>query len=100
MLLSFEVICDFRKLWNCIENALEFWQVALVPGKRLDYQVNGSTEEEEAGFVTLVRYTPDAPAGKATALFNTSSGAMEVRIDIGVCLILSFPLSCVVKCFC
>jgi hypothetical protein len=53
-----------------------------VSGRRLDYQVNGATSEEEAGFVTLVRYTPDTPSGKATALFNTSSGALEVRTDI------------------
>lgn len=51
-------------------------------GRRLDYQVNGATPEEEAGFVTLVRFTPDTPSGKATALFNTSSGALEVHVDI------------------
>lgn len=44
--------------------------------------MNGATPQEEAGFVTLVRYTPDTPSGKATALFNTSSGALEVRMGI------------------
>lgn len=61
----------------------------MVSGRRLDYQVNGATPEEEAGFVTLVRFTPDAPSGKATALFNTSSGALEVRVHIDSYFILS-----------
>lgn len=47
-------------------------------GRKLDYQVNGATPEEEAGFVTLIRYMPGTPLGKATAVFNTRSGAMEV----------------------
>ncbi|KAG0565461.1 hypothetical protein KC19_8G192000 [Ceratodon purpureus] len=64
------------------------YPVALVSGRRLDYQVNGASPEEEAGFVTLVRYTPDTPSGKATALFNTSSGAMEVKPEESVPLVV------------
>lgn len=55
------------------------YPVALVSGRWLQYQVRDSPAEEERGFVTLVRYTPECPTGKATALFNWKSGAMEVQ---------------------
>jgi hypothetical protein len=62
--------------------------ITLVSGRRLDYQVNGATPEEEAGFITVVRFTPDTPSGKATALFNTSSGALEVKPEESVLLVV------------
>jgi len=52
--------------------------VALVSGRWLQYQVRDGPPEEERGFVTVVRYTPECPTGKATALFNWKSAAMEV----------------------
>jgi hypothetical protein len=61
-------------------------QVRLLAGRKLDYEVKGATVEEEAGFVTVIRYTLDYPLGKSTALFNTRSGAMEVShcfTDVG-----------------
>lgn len=52
--------------------------VGLVSGRWLQYQVRDSRPEEERGFVTVVRYTPECPTGKATALFNWKSAVMEV----------------------
>lgn len=52
--------------------------VGLVSGRWLQYQVQNSQPEEERGYVTVVRYTPECPTGKATALFNWKSAAMEV----------------------
>ena len=54
------------------------YPVALVSGRWMQYQVRDSPAEEERGFVTVVRYTPECPTGKATALYNWKSGAMEV----------------------
>jgi hypothetical protein len=55
-------------------------QIRLEWGRKLDYQVHGATDrDEEEGFVTLIRYDPiDAPLGRAAALFNWRTGAMEV----------------------
>ena len=54
-------------------------QIRLECGRKLEYQVNGATERDEGGFVTLIRYDPiEAPFGKATALFNWRTGVMEV----------------------
>ena len=55
-------------------------QVGLVSGRWLQYQVRDCKPEDECGYVTLVRYTPECPTGKATALFNWKSAAMEVCI--------------------
>ncbi|KAG0620699.1 hypothetical protein M758_4G236500 [Ceratodon purpureus] len=52
--------------------------IGLVSGRWLQYQVKDSQPEEERGFVTVIRYTPECPTGKATALFNWKSAAMEV----------------------
>lgn len=67
--------------------------IALISGRWLQYQVRDSPTEEERGFVTVVRYTPECPTGKATALFNWKSGAMEVcgrhnRITFSLCVFL------------
>lgn len=64
-------------------------QISLTCGRKLDYEVKGTTEEEEGGFVTLIRYSSiDAPLGKATALFNWRTGAMEVSPEESVVLVL------------
>ncbi|KAH7331137.1 hypothetical protein KP509_20G016300 [Ceratopteris richardii] len=66
-------------------------QIRLVCGRKLDYEVKGATEEEEGGFVTVIRYNlADAPLGKATAVFNWRTGAMEVSPQESVVLILLF----------
>lgn len=54
------------------------YPVGLISGRWLQYQVAESRPEEERGFVTVVRYTPECPTGRATALFNWMSAAMEV----------------------
>ncbi|MCO5602562.1 hypothetical protein L7F22_056696 [Adiantum nelumboides] len=64
-------------------------QIQLVCGRKLDYEVKGATDEEEGGFVTLMRYNPvDSPLGRATALFNWRTGAMEVSPNESVVLVL------------
>ncbi len=64
---------------------LVMWQVSLISGRKLDYEVNGATAEEEAGFVTLIRFLPGSSSGMATALFNFKSGAMEVCVSYLSC---------------
>ncbi|OAE30292.1 hypothetical protein AXG93_3964s1050 [Marchantia polymorpha subsp. ruderalis] len=62
--------------------------VRLLNGRKLAYQVPGATADDEEGFVTLVRHTPDAPQGKATALFNWKLSAMEIYPEEDVLLVL------------
>ncbi|BBN14328.1 hypothetical protein MPTK1_6g10720 [Marchantia polymorpha subsp. ruderalis] len=48
----------------------------LLSGRRIDY---ATADETSTGkFLTLVRYTPDAPRGKATALLSLSSACFEI----------------------
>ncbi|CAM6126838.1 unnamed protein product [Calypogeia fissa] len=60
----------------------------LLNGRKLAYEVPGARSEEEEGFVTVVRHTPDAPQGKATALLNWKVSAMEVHPEEDVLLVL------------
>jgi hypothetical protein len=54
-------------------------QIRLECGRKLEYQVNGASGKDEEGFVTLIRYDPiEAPFGRAAALFDWRTGAMEV----------------------
>ena len=54
-------------------------QISVQCGRKLEYEVKGASEKDEAGFVTLIRYDiADVPVGRATALFNWRTGAMEV----------------------
>ena len=54
-------------------------QISVQCGRKLEYEVKGASEKDERGFVTLIRYDNiDAPFGRATALFNWRTGAMEV----------------------
>lgn len=57
-------------------------------GRKLQYEVPGATLEDEEGFVTLVRYSPRAPQGRATALFNFKISAMEIHPEEDVLLVL------------
>lgn len=54
----------------------------LLSGRWLEYEAGAGVvnpdKKDEASCLTLVRYTPDAPMGKATALINWQSGAFEV----------------------
>lgn len=60
----------------------------LVNGRKLQYEVPGTTSEEEDGFVTLIRYSPQNPHGRATALFNFKMSAMEIVPQEDVLLVL------------
>jgi len=53
----------------------------------------GSAKPEiEHEFVTLVRYTREAPFGQATSLFNWKSGIIEVSATSKYCVSMSqFP---------
>eukprot|EP00250_Pteridium_aquilinum_P017833 c23794_g1_i1 orf=101-2452(+) len=62
--------------------------VRLLHGRKCQYEVAGATEADEIGFMTLVRRTPDASFGKATALFNWKSGAMEILPEESGVLVL------------
>ncbi|KAI5082204.1 hypothetical protein GOP47_0001947 [Adiantum capillus-veneris] len=65
------------------------YQIGLVCGRKLDYEVKGASEDEEGGFVTLIRYNlVNSSMGKATALFNWRTGAMEVSPEESVVLVL------------
>lgn len=63
-------------------------QARLLNGRKLAYEVPGATLEDEEGFVTMVRHAPDAPQGKATALFNWKVSALEVHPEEDVLLVL------------
>ncbi|KAG0613348.1 hypothetical protein M758_6G096300 [Ceratodon purpureus] len=60
----------------------------LVNGRKQQYEVAGASPQEEEGFVTLIRYGPHTPQGKATALFNFKISAMEVLPEEDVVLVL------------
>lgn len=64
------------------------FQARLVNGRNLQYEVAGATSEEEDGFVTLIRYSPQSPQGRATALFNFKISVMEVAPEEDVLLVL------------
>lgn len=109
---SGETTSHTRRQWSLLENAAHLvvtknlgnikldlqphvhltaklgYPVRLVCGRKLQYEVLGATEDDEAGFITLIRYSPNAPSGKATALFNWISGAMEVSSEENVILVI------------
>ncbi|KAG0599693.1 hypothetical protein M758_12G172000 [Ceratodon purpureus] len=60
------------------------YPVELRTGRHLQYGISNAKEdpEYESGYVTVIRKTPDCPAGKATALFNWKAIAMEVSDSI------------------
>uniref|UniRef100_A0A0D6QZY7 Glycine-rich domain-containing protein-like n=1 Tax=Araucaria cunninghamii TaxID=56994 RepID=A0A0D6QZY7_ARACU len=60
----------------------------LLSGRKLQYEVKGSKPQIEREFVTLVRYTPEAPFGKATSLFNWKSLSVEVAEQESVLLVV------------
>ncbi|XP_024537305.1 glycine-rich domain-containing protein 1-like [Selaginella moellendorffii] len=85
------------KQWNTrpgmslnMEIKSEDCPIALLPGRHLEFSVPGSSDQMEACFVTMVRFTSDAPQGKATALINWRSGGMEIDPNEDVLLVLLF----------
>ncbi|EFJ32892.1 hypothetical protein SELMODRAFT_439262 [Selaginella moellendorffii] len=60
--------------------------VTLVAGRKLQFALAGTKDVNE-GFVTLIRYLPKAPNGKATALFNWKTGYMEVTVEENTMLV-------------
>lgn len=81
-------------IWNDLMCNSLLAQVGLVSGRWLQYQVRDCKPEDECGYVTLVRYTPECPTGKATALFNWKSAAMEVCNKFTQLTMPSACLSC------
>lgn len=67
---------------------VELMQARLVNGRKQQYEVAGASPQEEEGFVTLIRYGPHTPQGKATALFNFKISATEVLPEEDVVLVL------------
>ncbi|XP_024521551.1 glycine-rich domain-containing protein 1-like [Selaginella moellendorffii] len=69
--------------------------IMLFSGRHLDFAVPGASDRQEAWFVTMVRFTRDAPQGKATALFNWRSGGMQIdpNEDVLLVLLLSATIS-------
>ncbi|CAI7879289.1 unnamed protein product [Closterium sp. NIES-53] len=63
-------------------------RVLLLPGRHHKYKVPGAPSVEDLGFATLIRFPPDAPHGRATALLNWKGAAMEVAPDESVPLVL------------
>ncbi|KAI5058271.1 hypothetical protein GOP47_0026441 [Adiantum capillus-veneris] len=69
--------------------------VTLLHGRKCQYEVPGSRQADEAGFITFVRQLQGIRNGKATALFNWKSGAMEISSEengvlvVLLCTILS-----------
>jgi len=61
--------------------------VILKPGRHLEYEVEpGAQAVEELSYVTVIRFTPDAPKGKATALLSWRGAAVEVCVCVcGMC---------------
>uniref|UniRef100_A0A7I4FBT1 GRPD C-terminal domain-containing protein n=1 Tax=Physcomitrium patens TaxID=3218 RepID=A0A7I4FBT1_PHYPA len=60
----------------------------LVNGRKQQYEVPGASPQDEEGFITLIRYGPHTPQGKATALFSFKVSAMEVLPEEDVVLVL------------
>ncbi|CAM6085943.1 unnamed protein product [Calypogeia fissa] len=63
-------------------------QMRLLGGRWLDYEVAGGKDRNEIKYLTLIRYTPDAPMGKATALINWQTASIEVKPEEDVVLVL------------
>lgn len=65
----------------------------MLKGRKLQYQVKSeslgkATDEDEEHYITLVRYSPEHPDGKATALLNWKVLAVEFLPEEDAVLIL------------
>ncbi|XP_024524999.1 glycine-rich domain-containing protein 1-like, partial [Selaginella moellendorffii] len=88
------------KRWNMrpqlhVEMKSHDCPIMLFSGRHLEFAVPGASDRQEAWFVTMVRFTRDAPQGKATALFNWRSGGMQIdpNEDVLLVLLLSATIS-------
>ncbi|KAK9070937.1 hypothetical protein SSX86_009505 [Deinandra increscens subsp. villosa] len=52
-------------------------QLHLLKGRQLQYRTEENNDEEEEGFVTIVRFSDEHPTGRATGLINWKLSAME-----------------------
>ncbi|KAL4202344.1 hypothetical protein AMTRI_Chr02g263280 [Amborella trichopoda] len=84
---DFTIQCNQEpRFW--LENKDSPQTVRLMNGRKLHYEVQGAKPEEEEGFLTMARFTPDSPNGKATALMNWKLFAMEVLPEEDAVLVL------------
>lgn len=65
----------------------------LLLGRHLQYLVPGSSQTEEQGFVTLIRYTPLYPNGKAMGLFNWRTATLEASPEENPLLLLLLSIT-------
>lgn len=65
-------------------------QVRLLKGRQLEYQNDEMEEEneEEDGFVTIIRFTEENPRGRATGLINWKLSAVEFLPEEDAALVL------------
>ncbi|GLJ07471.1 hypothetical protein SUGI_0067860 [Cryptomeria japonica] len=64
------------------------YPMTLYRGRRLQYQVEEGSNNDDMSFVTIVRFFPNAPLGRATALFNWRTGEIEVSEEENVVLVI------------
>jgi hypothetical protein len=72
------IVVSFRACLPSVMMDPSSLQVRLLSGRWLDYEVAGGQNKDEINFATLIRYTSDAPMGKATALIHIPSASIEV----------------------
>ncbi|OAE34691.1 hypothetical protein AXG93_4735s1070 [Marchantia polymorpha subsp. ruderalis] len=61
-------------------------RMRLLSGRRMEYAVANDRSKEK--FLTLMRYTPEAPTGTATALLNLTKACFEVQPEESTVLVL------------
>ncbi|XP_076952771.1 glycine-rich domain-containing protein 1-like [Bidens hawaiensis] len=66
--------------------------VRLLKGRQLQYK-NEENEDEEDGFVTIVRFTDENPSGRATGLVNWKLSAVELSPEEDVAFVLLLSTS-------
>lgn len=55
-----------------------FSQVIIVPGRKLECEINCEKHKNEQNFMTAVKYSAEYPYGKAVALFDLKSASLKV----------------------
>ncbi|KAK9161627.1 hypothetical protein Syun_007968 [Stephania yunnanensis] len=82
-----------------LENETSPGRVRLLKGRKLHYEIglenveNRRGDDEEGGFVTLVRYTSENPNGRAMALMNWKLLAVEFHPDEDAVLVLLISMA-------
>ncbi|VVA94000.1 unnamed protein product [Arabis nemorensis] len=67
--------------------------VRLLTGRRMQYKGDNEEEEDEDGFVTVVRSTEEDPTGKATALIDWKHQAVEFLPEEDAVFVLLLSVS-------